>query len=202
MLASINPLGERSRNRRWWVTYAWFVAGSVGAGALLGALLGAIGAGLFALVDPSTTAIAVVAVVLGLVALAFELHVGGLPLPTVRRQVDEDWIPRYRAWVYAGGFGFQLGLGVVTVVTSVTVYLTWAFALLTGSVWGGLLIGVVFGIGRALPVLLVARADTPGRLRTALQRFSRGAPAARRVATLATALVPVVALALALGGAA
>ena len=202
MLASINPLGERSRNRTWWVTYSWFAAGSVLAGALFGALLGGIGAGLDAWLEPSTTTIAVVAIVLGVVALGFELHVGGLPLPTVRRQVDENWIPKYRAWVYAGGFGFQLGLGVVTVVTTSTVYLTWAFALLTGSIAGGVAIGIVFGIGRALPVLLVARADSPGSVRAALQRFSRGAPAARRVATTVTALVPVVALALALGGSA
>jgi sulfite exporter TauE/SafE len=121
-------------------------------------------------------------------------------LPTVRRQVDEDWIPRYRAWVYAGGFGFQLGLGVVTVVTTATVYLTWAFALLTGSVAWGAVIGVVFGLGRALPVLLVARADTPGQLRAALQHFSHWAQPARRVATTVTALVPAVALALVLGG--
>ena len=148
MLASINPLGERSRNRTWWVTYSWFAAGSVLAGALFGALLGGIGAGLDAWLEPSTTTIAVVAIVLGVVALGFELHVGGLPLPTVRRQVDENWIPKYRAWVYAGGFGFQLGLGVVTVVTTSTVYLTWAFALLTGSIAGGVAIGIVFGIGQ------------------------------------------------------
>ena len=181
MLASINPLGERSRNRTSSVTYAWFVAGSVIAGALLGALLGGPGALLFGLLEPTTTAVAIVAMrARASFALAFELHVGDLPLPTVRRQVDEDWIPRYRAWVYAGGFGFQLGFGVVTVVTTSTVYLTWAFAVLTGSVAGGVVIGVVFGLARALPVLLVARADTPGRLRDALQRFTRWAPATRR----------------------
>jgi sulfite exporter TauE/SafE len=200
MLASINPLGERSRNRTWWVTYSWFVAGSVVAGTLLGALLGGVGALVDAALGPSSTAVAIVALGLGAIALVFELHVGDLPLPTVRRQVDEDWIPRYRAWVYAGGFGFQLGLGVVTVVTTATVYLTWAFAVLTGSVVGGAMIGIVFGLGRALPVLLVARADTPGRLRSALQRFSHWAPAARRVATTVTALVPVLALALVVGG--
>ena len=199
MLASINPLGERSRNRTWWVTYSWYVAGSVLAGALLGALLGGAGALIDALLEPSSTAVAIVAIVLGLLAVVFELHLGDLPLPTVRRQVDEDWIPRYRAWVSAGGFGFQLGLGVVTVVTTSTVYLTWAFAVLTGSVAGGVAIGVVFGLGRALPILLGARADTPGRLRAALQRFARWAPAARRVAPTVTVLGPVVALALVLG---
>ncbi|MFI5046379.1 MAG: sulfite exporter TauE/SafE family protein, partial [Acidimicrobiia bacterium] len=156
MLASINPLGERSRNRTWWVTYAWYVAGSLLGGAVMGASLGAFGAGLDALLAPSTTAVAVTAAVLGAVALVFELHPRGLRIPTVRRQVDEDWIPRYRAWVYAGGFGLQLGVGVVTGVRTTTVYLTWAFAVLSGSLVGGLAIGLVFGAARALPMLLVA----------------------------------------------
>src|SRR5262245_15184358 len=167
MLASINPLGERSRNRRWWVTYSWYVAGSLLGGALAGGLAGALGVGIDALLAPSTTAVAVAAAVLGVVALVLELHVGGLPIPTVRRQVDEDWLPVYRAWLTGGGFGFQLGLGVVTVVTTTTVYLTWAFAVLTGSVAGGVAIGVTFGLARALPLLLVRHADTPADIRAA-----------------------------------
>ena len=37
MLASINPLGERSRNQRYWATVVAYVAGSTVAGAFLGA---------------------------------------------------------------------------------------------------------------------------------------------------------------------
>jgi hypothetical protein len=191
MLASINPLGGRSRNRTWWATVWWYVAGSIVGGAVMGTVMGALGAAIDHVVSPTSAAVAVVAVALGVVALVFELHLGGLVLPTVRRQVDEDWLTRYRSWVYAGGFGFQLGLGVVTVVTTATVYLTWAFALLTGSLLGGLAIGIVFGAARALPIFLVARADTPGRLRDALRRFADWAPAAQRMSTLTSALVPV-----------
>ena len=35
-----------------------------------------------------------------------------------RRQVNEDWMARYRGWAYGAGFGLQLGLGVVTIVTT------------------------------------------------------------------------------------
>jgi sulfite exporter TauE/SafE len=201
MLASINPLGERSRNRTWRVTVSWYVAGSVVGGALMGVALGGVGAALDAVLAPSGTVVAVVAALLGLVGLAFELHVGGLILPTVRRQVDENWLSRYRAWVYAGGFGLQLGLGVVTVVTTATVYLTWAFALLSGSLVGGLAIGVTFGIARALPMVLVADADTPAKLRDALRRFMRWAPAAQRLSMATTAFLPLLAVVLLVGSA-
>ena len=43
-------------------------------------------------------------------------------LPTTRRQVNEDWMGRYRGWVYGGAFGAQLGSGVATIVTSAAVY--------------------------------------------------------------------------------
>jgi len=39
MLASINPLGERARNQRWGVTYAFYLLGSVAGGATLQALV-------------------------------------------------------------------------------------------------------------------------------------------------------------------
>jgi len=190
MLASINPLGERSRNRTWWVTVSWYIAGSIVGGALMGTAFGALGELVDLALSPTAAAVGVVAALLGVVAFLFELHVGGLVLPTVRRQVDEDWLSRYRAWVYAGGFGFQLGLGVVTVVPTATVYLTWVFAFLTGSWLGGLVIGATFGVARALPILLVSRVRTPGQLRDAMRRFAGWAPTARRASTAVSALVP------------
>src|SRR5947209_6261821 len=97
MLASINPLGERARDRRWGVTVAAYVLTSTAAAAGLGALLGAVGTGL----RLSTHATAAVVVALTGVALAFDLGVVGLRLPTVHRQVDKDWVARYRGWLGA-----------------------------------------------------------------------------------------------------
>jgi hypothetical protein len=198
MLASINPLGERSRNRRFWATYAWYVAGSVVGGAALGGALGLVGSGIDAAVPRGATVTAALVLAVGAVALAFELPIGPR-LPSIRRQVNEDWLARYRSWVYGGGFGFQLGLGVVTVVTTAAVYLTWALALLSGSLAGGLLVGATFGIVRALPLVAVARAHDPRGLRAVLRRVDAAAPVARATA-LASLLVVSLLGALAVGG--
>jgi hypothetical protein len=201
MLASINPLGERMRNRRWGASFAWYVAGSVLGGLTMGVLFGLLGVGLFAWFDPSQTVVGALVLGFGLVGVAFETHMFGLRLPTIIRQVDENWLGRYRAWVYAGGFGYQLGLGVVTVVTSATVYLTWILCTLSGTLWGGIVIGVAFGFVRALPMLMVARVDSPGMLRERLRAFNAASPLASRVALVTAVVVPVFALAaLGLGG--
>src|SRR6478735_1623379 len=147
MLASISPLGERARGNRWERTVAWYFAGSVAGGLTIGAAAGLLGAGLDTVLSPSPAARAALVIGAAVAALVLELRVRvtGRPLPSIRRQVDETWITKYRPWVYAGGFGFQLGLGVVTVVTSATVYLAIALAVLGGSVAGGLAIGLAFG---------------------------------------------------------
>src|SRR6185312_10962143 len=121
MLGSITRLGESGRNARWWVTVTWFAAGAVGAGSLAGWVLGLFGAHAAAAIGPRAAAL--VLGVLAVAGVAVDLRLGGVRLPTVRRQVDDRWLTRYRGWVYGVGFGFQLGLGVVTVVTTAGVYL-------------------------------------------------------------------------------
>ena len=130
MLASITPLGERSRNSRWGVTVTAFALGSTAAGLAAGAALGAAGAPLRAAASPSAR-LWIMGALLG-VALAFE---SGLlrPLPTLRRQVNEQWLHRYRGWVYGAGFGIQLGAGVATIVSTSAVYCVLASAVLLGS---------------------------------------------------------------------
>jgi sulfite exporter TauE/SafE len=187
MLASIHPLGERARKRRWGVTVSAYVLGSTVAAALLGGALGGVGRVLA--LSPGTTAVAVA--VLCAVGLAFDLHAGGLELPTVHRQVDKDWLDRYRGWVVGVGFGFQLGLGVVTIVNTAAVYVAFGLALLTGSVFGGVVVGATFGLARALVILGVARVRRPDQLRAALRRMQAWRPASQRagVAVQALALV-------------
>jgi sulfite exporter TauE/SafE len=194
MLASIHPLGERARDRRWGVTVGAYLLGSTLAAALLGALLGGVGA--LAPLRPGPTAVAVV--VLAAVALAYDLGVGGLRLPTVHRQVDKDWLGRYRGWVVGAGFGLQLGLGVVTIVNTAAVYLALALALLTGSVVAGAAVGTTFGLLRALEILVVARVRRPDQLRSTLRRVEALRPLSERVGVLVQALVLVAAGAVAL----
>jgi len=178
MLSSITPLGERGRNNRWWVTVTAYVAGSTMGGAAIGALLGTVGA-----VVPRAplAALGVLAAVASLGLLA-EAGVGGLRLPTNHRQVNERWLDTYRGWVYGVGFGFQLGLGVVTIVTSAITYLALAAALLVHSTAGGVAVGTAFGLARALPVLLTASARHPAALRDLHRRNQRWGAAGRRLA--------------------
>jgi sulfite exporter TauE/SafE len=191
MLASINPLGERARRTRWGRTMAWYLVASVSGGAVMGAAAGALGAGLRSLVHPSTTALAAAAVLVCLVGLAFDVPLHGLVLPTVHRQVNENWLARYRGWVYGTGFGFQLGLGVATIVTSATVYVTVLLAVLSGSVLGGVVIGATFGLVRALPLLSVGRVQDPASIRDVLRR---GAAWANRAHVLALGCLATVAV--------
>src|SRR3712207_7302704 len=71
---------------------------------------------------PQTAMLAALSV-LCLVGIAVDAPVRRLRLPTTRRQVDPGWITLYRNQVYGLGFGFQLGLGVVTIVTTSATYL-------------------------------------------------------------------------------
>jgi hypothetical protein len=160
MLASITPLGERSRGFSWRVTVTAFVIGSVAAGGLAGAALGAVGSLLPG--DERGRGVALAAVLA--VALLFDATPLRRRLPTVRRQVNEDWLHRYRGWVYGIGFGAQLGVGVVTIVTTAMVYAALACALLAPGAAAGALIGVCFGTVRGLSLLPARRAQDPGSL--------------------------------------
>lgn len=163
MLSSITPLGERARRRRWGVTVAFYVSGSLLGGATAGVLAGAAGQLASPFVQAGRTVVVLAALLAG-VALALDARLGGLRSPTVHRQVNESWLARYRSWVYGLGFGAQLGFGVVTVVSSASVYLMLALAFLTGSAAAGALVGSTYGVVRALPIVATARATTMARL--------------------------------------
>ncbi len=179
MLASISPLGERARGNRWGLTAGSYALGSLVAAAGVGGALGAAGHALGAASGRSLVALAAVAALAGAVDLASPGR-----LPTARRQVDEEWLGRYRGWVYGLGFGAQLGLGVVTIVTTATVYAWWAAAALAGSALGGAAVGASFGVARALPLAAMVGVQTPAGLRGVLRRLTSWAFRAR-VATVA-----------------
>ena len=180
------------------VTFFWYVAGSVAGGGGLGALLGAIGSYAY---DPlglsGPVAVVVLAVVMA-AGVALDLGALGAGLPTVRRQVNEDWLHRYRGWVYGLGFGLQLGVGFSTVVGISAVYGAFAAAFLSGSAPAGLLIGAAFGLVRAgtiLTVVTVRRADQLVMVDARLRRWdrpARGLAIALEAALLAVAAVAVV----------
>lgn len=147
MLTSISPLGERGRHNRWSTTVMWYLIASTVVAAAIGAGLGEIGA---ALGLPAPVR-AVAWIILAVATVLADAH--RLPLPTWRRQVNEDWLGRYRGWAYGAGFGAQLGAGVVTIVTTAAVYLTMAAEVAAGSPLAGAVIGAAFGLARGVPIL-------------------------------------------------
>jgi hypothetical protein len=164
MLASIHPLGERGRGTNWTLTVCAYVLGSALGGALLGGAAGALGAALGRVGTTSWTVRAIAVVVLVGAAAAFDGLARGRRVPGPLRQVDEDWLSRYRGVVYGAGFGFQLGLGVTTIVTTALVWVVPAAAIAIGSLPVGLALGATFGLVRALPVVAARRIDSPGAL--------------------------------------
>lgn len=186
MLSSISPLGEQARSSRWWVTTAAYLIGSLAGGLVLGGLAGLLGSALPAPWRASPWALGLAAALL-LLGLALDLAAGGRKLPSWRRQVDEQWLTRYRGWVYGIGFGAQLGFGLVTIITSSTTYAAVLLAVLGGSPGAGLLIGAVFGVVRAVPALLMARVRNRTHLHRVFDRVERWANPADLVARVALA---------------
>lgn len=172
MLASISPVGEASRRQRWPITVSAYLVMSTVAGVLWGGALGGLGAllgtGSWGRWSLLTLAAAC------LVGAALDTSLAPASVPSWRRQVDERWLTSYRGWVYGAGFGFQLGLGVVTIITSALTYVALFAALLTGDALQGALIGATFGLMRSVPLLLTGRVRTPQHL----QRFHRRLDAA------------------------
>jgi hypothetical protein len=172
VLGSITPLGERARGRRWGLTVAAYATGSTLGGVAAGAVLGALGSVVSApLSVPLRVLVIGVAAALGVVV---DARVAGLKLPSVGRQVNQEWMTRYRGWVYGIGFGVQLGIGVVTVVTTSALYVALLAALLTGTIGGGALVGGAFGLVRGATILSAAgvrRSEQLGRVNTLLRRW-------------------------------
>jgi MFS family permease len=191
MVSAINPMAERSRGYRYGLTVAWFVTGAVLGGALLGGAA-ALGAWALSPFGGHRSALLVVAVVACLVTLAADLRVGGFSLPMIPRQVNERWLMRYRRWLYAGGFGVQIGLGVATYVMTAAVYLTIALAVLTASPPLALLAGLTFALVRGLAVLLTAPVRDPEALRALHRRLETLAPWSVGAAAAVQALAAIV----------
>jgi hypothetical protein len=82
----------------------------------------------------------------------------------VHRQVNEDWLHRYRGWVYGVAFGAQLGVGFATVAATAAVHAAFAAALLSGSPEAGGAIGAAFGLVRSGTLLSVSRVRRPDQL--------------------------------------
>ena len=197
MLSALNPVAERARGHRFWVTACWYLLGAAAGGALLG--LGcAAGAAAVSALHPGSTLVWLLALAGGLVATASDMGTGW-SLPDQPRQVDERWLVRYRRWLYAAGYGVQIGAGFATYIMTAAVYLVALLAVLTTDPTAAFTAGLVFGVVRGACIGVAGLARDPDRLRTLLGRIDASAGASAAVAGAACAGVAVVA-ASALGG--
>ncbi len=182
MLTSITPLGERGRNRKWSTTVTAYIFGSVIGGAATGLASGALGNLVPASVRPGGWLLAALVVVLLIAVALNEFGRLNLPLFPAKRQVSEDWLDEYRGWVVGVGFGFQLGTGFATVVTTAAIPVTFLMAFMTHSWAQGLLIGIVFGIARSLPIFVTRHVIDADRLAALHRGYDTNARRARLTA--------------------
>ncbi len=196
MLSTITPFSERAKGNSYCSTVAWFVVGAASGGATLGVTMGLLAAAVAAL-HLSVTTLAVLAFVAALVCGVSDAGVAGVRLPYHRRQVNERWLDQYRPWVYGAGFGWQIGTGLATYITTAAVYLMVVLGALTANPALAFGLGLAFGALRGTAVLLTRRLTDPDRLRSFHRRFTAAGPAVGK-AVMGTELAVAGALALAL----
>ncbi len=181
MLSQLTPVGEASRGYRYRTTASWFVAGAGVGGAMLGGVMAALAAAVSALDLTATTLLGIAAAV-AVLGGAVDSGVLGFAPPFFKRQVNEYWLGKYRAWVYGSGFGWQIGAGITTYIMTAAVFVTIGLGALSAGPWAALAIGVVFGTTRGLAVLLTARLRTTSELYAMHRRFDAlGEPVRRAV---------------------
>lgn len=134
------------------ISAATFALGALAGGAItftaLGALGLVLGGGGKGLALGAAVAIALLA--------ALGEALGVRVVPQIRRQVPEPWRRVMPLPLAAGLYGVLLGLGFTTFVLTLAVWALAGVAVAIGSPLAGLLIGLGFGAGRALPVVVLA----------------------------------------------
>ena len=166
MLSSIHPFGERSRRNSFRFTATAHIAGSTLGGIGLGALAGLVGVALLSMFSPSDTVRSTAVLLATFAAFGIEATGKVQLLPSRSRQVDENWIQRYRGWVYGAGWGVELGFGISTIITTALVHLLVVTMIFVGSFPAAIVLGATFGFVRGATILTTARVDSPERLRS------------------------------------
>jgi hypothetical protein len=187
MIETITPdvCGSRRRRR---AALALFALGAVVAAAALGLALGALGD-----LIGARAAVAAVAVLTALAA-ARELGLVRLPVPQLRSQVPDWWRFRLPLPVWSLGYGAGLGVGVFTYQPFATFWIACAAAVVLAAPLPAATAFALYGVGRALMVVLPTLRGTEPPL--AVERLVRRRPLLARANALVLAAAAV-ALALA-----
>jgi len=144
------PARERGR-RLLLPACAAFTLGALAGGTALFVGLAVLGAGLGLGGETSTEAAALVAAAGALAELA-----GARIRPQIRRQVPEPWRRRLPLPLASALYGILLGLGFTTFVLTLAVVALAVACVASGQPALGAIVGLGFGLGRALPVVALA----------------------------------------------
>jgi hypothetical protein len=160
MIGTIGSLVEEASDRRRWPLAAGlYIAACLGAAALLGAALGAIGqfarglacGGVGCAWWPSAGAW-----VVGMLAIAYaaaDIGLVRLPRPTLMQAVPVTWWRRWPPYVAALAYGGALGLGLTTRIHFGAFYVLCTLAVLRGDPGRGALLLGAYGAARAMVLL-------------------------------------------------
>jgi len=158
MVETITPVGHGGRTKSYWLTVALHALGATLAAALLGFVLGAVGALLRAPWEGAgVVAIAVIAVMYA-VREGFGLKV---PLPDRHAQVPQWWRDFFSPSLSSFLYGAGLGVGFFTFLQFGTFVVVATGALVSGNAVIGALLCIPFGLTRGLTVVLAAPAKDP-----------------------------------------
>jgi hypothetical protein len=152
MIETIGPAGHDGGRATTISACVAFTAGALIGGVVTFGLL-AVAGGVLQGTDYGAAYIAAAAI--AFVGALLELR--GVPiLPQLRRQLPEHWRRIMPMPVAAGLYGILLGLGFTTFVLTFGVFALAGIVFAVGEPAVGVAVGFAFGIGRALPIALIA----------------------------------------------
>ena len=151
-IETIGPTGHTGGRRITAAACATFLPGAIAGGVITFGSL-ARGGGLI----HGAGGRAAYAVAAGIALLAAVLEVRGTRIvPQIRRQLPEHWRRVLPMPLAAALYGVLLGLGFTTFVLSFGVWALAGVSLAVGDPSIGLLVGIAFGVGRAIPIVVLA----------------------------------------------
>ncbi len=160
MVETIGPGGNSGGIRTAAVASLTFIPGAIAGGILTFGLLASVGS----LLHGGRVAYLIAAAIALLAAIA---EARGAPIvPQIRRQLPEHWRRVMPMPAASALYGVLLGLGFTTFVLSFGVWALAGISFAVGDLEAGLVIGAAFGLGRAIPIAVLAPlADRPAGIR-------------------------------------
>jgi hypothetical protein len=151
MVETIGLAGDEGRRWTTIAACASFAPGAMAGGVLTFGFLSAVGG----LTHEAGQLAYVLAALIAVAAAVAEAR-GRRIAPQIRRQLPEGWRWTMPLPVAAGLYGVLLGLGFTTFVLSFGVWALAGISVALGDPSTGLVIGAAFGVGRAIPIAVVA----------------------------------------------